>query len=210
MNKEFWINKINSGIKSYGQGRHNSLFLIHNSPKFSTNRKFGFTLIEMVVAISLFSVVVLVSISAMLSIADANKKANATRVVMDNINFAMENMGRNIRTGYDYSCGGAGDCVSGGTSISFTDQKSNTVTYSWTEDSNGLGSITVRKNSGSPVGITSPQVDIDGLTFYVSGTSPNDGLQPRVLITLRGTAQIGKNTTSFNLQSTVSQRKVDS
>ncbi len=176
-------------------------------PKLSSR---GFTLIEMVVAISLFSVVVLVSVSAMLAIADANKKANATRVVMDNVNFAMENMGRNIRTGYNYSCAGAGDCVSGGTSISFTDQKGNTIVYSWSENGSGLGSITIRKNSGTPVGITSPQVDVDNLTFYVSGTSSSDGLQPRALITLRGTAQIGKETTSFNIQSTVSQRKVDS
>ncbi len=170
----------------------------------------GFTLIEMVVAVSLFSVVVLVSVSAMLAIADANKKANATRVVMDNINFAMENMGRNVRTGYNYSCVGAGDCLSGGTYISFTDQRGNTITYTWSEDGNGKGGITIKKNSESPISITSPQVDIDSLVFYVSGTPASDGLQPRVLITLRGTAQIGKETTSFNIQTTVSQRKVDS
>lgn len=65
MNKEFWINKINSGIKSYGCKNHNSLFLIRNSPKFSVCRKFGFTLIETLVAIT----VLLLAVTGPLTIA---------------------------------------------------------------------------------------------------------------------------------------------
>lgn len=68
------------------------------------NKKHGFTLIEIMVAISIFSMVMVVIIGALLLLNDANKKAQALRAVVDNMNFAMEDMTRNIRTGRDYKC----------------------------------------------------------------------------------------------------------
>lgn len=65
----------------------------------------GFTLIELMVSISIFSVVMLIVIGALLMLNDANKKAQAMRSIVDNLNFAMEDMTRNIRTGKDFRCG---------------------------------------------------------------------------------------------------------
>lgn len=65
----------------------------------------GFTLIEIMVSISIFSIVMLIVIGALIMLNDANKKAQAMRAVVDNLNFAMEDMTRSIRTGGEYKCG---------------------------------------------------------------------------------------------------------
>lgn len=65
----------------------------------------GFTLIEIMVSISIFSVVMLIVIGALLMLNDANKKAQAIRAVVDNLNFAVDDMTRSMRTGRDFKCG---------------------------------------------------------------------------------------------------------
>jgi len=169
----------------------------------------GFTLIEMIVAVSIFTVVVFIGIGALLSISDANRKSNSLRTVMDNLNFAMENMSRSIRTGDDYLCDGVGNCPSGGDELVFTDQNGISVKYNFTE-TDGLGMITISKSGGSPQRITSPEVDIDSLSFFVTGVGAGNG-QPRVVISVIGIAGIKDNIRSeFSVQTTVSQRAVDS
>ncbi|MFC1720712.1 PilW family protein [Patescibacteria group bacterium] len=167
----------------------------------------GFTLIEMIVAVSLFTIVSLVAIGALISISNANRKVNSLRTTMDNINFAMESMSRDIRTGTNYLCEGVGNCSGGGDDLSFEDQSGVTITYRHNDTSK---SIQVREGAGDFVNITSPEVRVENLTFYVVGVG-TDNRQPRVLIVIEGTAGLQDKTIStFNLQSTVSQRNLDS
>ena len=58
----------------------------------------GFTLIEMMVAISLFAVVMVIVIAALLGVNNANKRAQKIRAVVDNLNYSIEDMTRKIRT----------------------------------------------------------------------------------------------------------------
>ncbi|MCR4330939.1 MAG: type II secretion system GspH family protein [Patescibacteria group bacterium] len=167
----------------------------------------GFTLIEMIVAVSLFTIVIFVSIGALLAISDASRKANSLRSVMDNLNFAIESMSRSIRTGTDYACAGGGNCVNGGTEFSFIDQRNVAVTYKYDASTQ---SIMVQKDGGVFRGITSAEVQVEGLTFYVAGVGA-DGKQPRIIITARGVAGLKEKTkTSFSIQTTVSQRQIES
>lgn len=64
----------------------------------------GFTLVELIVSMALFTIVVFITTSAFLSVVDLNKKARITRVVLDNFSVALEQMVRNIRTGDTYRC----------------------------------------------------------------------------------------------------------
>ena len=64
----------------------------------------GFTLIEVMVSVSLFAMVMTLSLGAILSIIDGNKKAQAINAVANNLNFAVESMVRDIKTGYAYTC----------------------------------------------------------------------------------------------------------
>ena len=62
----------------------------------------GFTLIEIMVAVSIFSLIMVISMGSILSVFDANKKSQTLRTVMDNMNFTLEGMTRTIRFGRNY------------------------------------------------------------------------------------------------------------
>lgn len=64
----------------------------------------GFTLVEMIVSLGIFSVVAVVALGALMKIMTANQKAQTLQSAMTNINFALEAMSREIRTGYNYNC----------------------------------------------------------------------------------------------------------
>jgi prepilin-type N-terminal cleavage/methylation domain-containing protein len=65
----------------------------------------GFTLIEIIVSLAIFSMVALVAIGAFLKIIDANKKSQSTKTAVNNLNFALESISREIRVGNKYNCG---------------------------------------------------------------------------------------------------------
>src|SRR3989344_5257439 len=62
----------------------------------------GFTLVEMIVAIALFSVVMIVCVGALLALVNANRKAQALQSVMNNLNIALDGMVRSVRMGNSY------------------------------------------------------------------------------------------------------------
>src|ERR1035437_4002808 len=64
----------------------------------------GFTLIEMLVSISIFMVVAVVAVTALLKIVDANRKSQTLQDAINNINFAMDSITREIRVGNMYTC----------------------------------------------------------------------------------------------------------
>lgn len=68
-------------------------------------KKTGFTLIETMISITLFSAVMTIAIGALMIIIDASKKAKTIQSVVNNLNIVIEGMSREIRVGYDYSCG---------------------------------------------------------------------------------------------------------
>jgi len=63
----------------------------------------GFTLLEMIVAIFIFSIVVTIASGAMLSMINANRKAQALKTVMNNMNLALDSMSRDVRFGTAYA-----------------------------------------------------------------------------------------------------------
>lgn len=64
----------------------------------------GFTLIEMLVAVGLFSIVMVVAVAAILSIIGNNQRAQGINNVANNLNFAIESMVRDMKTGFLYKC----------------------------------------------------------------------------------------------------------
>ena len=196
------------------------------TPAPSIRVKPGFTLIEMMVAVTIFAIVMMVGVGALLSLVEANKRAQAINSVMNNLNVAVESMARSIRVGTTYHCEESiasqapsalatpRSCgSSGGLLLAFESSEGNSsdpndqVVYriNGTQIERSLqGGI-----NGSWVALTAPEVTIESLKFYVSGTTPGDALQPRVLISIRGSAQLPKGTTNFNLQTSVVQRLLD-
>jgi prepilin-type N-terminal cleavage/methylation domain-containing protein len=67
----------------------------------------GFTLVEMIVSLAIFAVVAVIAIGALLKVIDANKKAQSITSSVTNLNFALESMSREFRTGKYFTCGNA-------------------------------------------------------------------------------------------------------
>lgn len=190
------------------------------TPTFRSSR--GLTLIEILVGMSIFSVVMLISVGSLVSINDANKKTQLQRTVIDNLNFAIDNMARNLRVGTNYHCnislGSLAtplDCTGGASSLAFEGYKGSSgssadqIIYRL---NGGTGQIDRSLDSGATyIPITSPELTIDSLQFIVIGAAPADGLQPKIIITVSGTATFKNGqTTRFSLETAVSQRKLDS
>jgi prepilin-type N-terminal cleavage/methylation domain-containing protein len=181
--------------------------------------KKGFTLIEVLVSVSIFSIVMLVASGAVFSIVDANKKAHSLKSVMTNLNFALESIARDTRVGSKYSCNGGGDCtVNPSTKFSYKanrDLDGNSLIDDFVEYSLVGEAIQKRVYGGSrsSIGnITASEVHIQSLKFYVIGTAaaPGDLKQPKLLLSIQGYAGASKTRSDFSIQTTISQRSIDS
>jgi type II secretory pathway pseudopilin PulG len=180
------------------------------------------------VAVTLFAVVMLVAVGALLSLVDANRKARALESVMNNLNIAVDGMVRSIRMGNTFNCGAVGipsansddgDCPNGDPRFSFAPFGSDPMDpgerWVYFFQDNQLW----RSRTGSfsdAVAITAPEVRIDDVTFYVVGTARGnsdlqDTTQPKVVIVVKGTTNTGndRTETTFYLQATAVQRVLD-
>jgi prepilin-type N-terminal cleavage/methylation domain-containing protein len=187
-------------------------------------QKNGFTLIEMMVAVTIFSIVMLVAVGSLVSIIDANRKAQALQSVTNNLAFALEGMSRSIRVGYNYHCRdnvpssnsalkNPSNCAGGGAVLAFEahdgdpSDDDDQIVYFYD------GSSLFRSDQGIDnfIPITAPEVNITNFSFYVLGANNTDNIQPQVLILMDGVAGItgSKTETKFNIQTSVTQRTPD-
>lgn len=175
--------------------------------KLHTNTK-GFTLVEMIVAIFIFSIVMVVAVGALVSVIGANRKAQAVKSVMNNLNFALESMTRTIRTGTGYDCGTPNCATEGSETFSLLSTNGEDVVYTLNKQEARIERST---DGGSTFqALTAPEVTVDILTFYLDGETVGDDEQPRVLIHVKGTAGSGgRDQTEFSLQTLVAQRLLD-
>jgi len=183
--------------------------------KLKYNRKFGFTLIEMIVSLGLFTVVLLLSTGALLSMVNANHKTQSLRAAMDNLNLSLEEMKRNIIQGNTYHCGSAVPITTELPCANVEDGEDYLALEHYTGDLLNaedqlvykLESETLKKSVDSGVNfvdVTAPSIKIKHLKFYVSN---NGNEPPRVIISIRGTAgqQPGVDA-SFSIQTMAVQR----
>ena len=207
--------------------KETKIYTLDAQKRFPFGGYFGFSLIEVMVAVALFSVVMVVAIGALLSMLDANRKAQAIQSVVNNLSFAMESLSRTARVGGTYYChpGSANpapvpgnaismpkDCAGGGTLLAFE---------KYAGDPNDVGDQVIFRLNGTRlersidggsnfVPLTSSESKIDNLRFYVIGSELGDSLQPRILVIVEGTAGILERTkTRFHLQTTITQRVPD-
>jgi prepilin-type N-terminal cleavage/methylation domain-containing protein len=185
--------------------------------------KRGFTLIEVLVSVAIFSTVMTIALGALLAMSEADRRAEATKSVIDNLNFALDSMSRAIRTGQNYHCSSQGtltsplDCVSGSSYLAFLSNDGLTrVAYCLAggvvRRQLSQGSLDTSCASSNFLPITAAEVSISNLTFYVVGSVPGspDNTQPKVTILLNGTVQVTASLQSkFDLQTSVTQRLYD-
>lgn len=179
----------------------------------------GFSLIEILVAVSIFAVAATISTGALMSVTDAQQKVLALRIVQDNLSYFFDTMGKEIRTGSSYHCGeyfddfrtSFRDCGTfpGSPSFTFINSAGNKITYRL-NNNNRIERI-LNGNPANALVMTSSDAVIDSLSFYVKGSSTTDKMQPRVTVILKGMAGIKEKIKShINIQTTISQRLIDS
>src|SRR5680860_894022 len=168
----------------------------------------GFTLIELMVATSVFTVVMLIAMGSLIITSDAAKKAQTLNFTMDNLNFAMESMTRSLRMGTDYYCSSTievnnlinngtnihADCLNGASAIAFVPAKGNPETdfiiYLLEPRNDVAGTNTIQRfntENNEFIDIISSNIDIQELKFFSEGssTSASDKLQPKVYMKVR-------------------------
>jgi prepilin-type N-terminal cleavage/methylation domain-containing protein len=200
------------------------MMFLSNSKLKTVNRKRwrdGFSLIEMIVAIGLFSVVMLISISSLLALASANRKAQALQSVMNNLNTAIDGMVRTLRMGSIYHCGNIGsydesrNCTNGDLLVAFEafggDPASPNDQWVYWYDANTKRMYKSENSGVTQFALTAPEIQVDEARFYVVGADSSDQIQPKVVIVLRGTAgaENVKTRSTFSVQSTAVQRIID-
>lgn len=189
--------------------------------------KNGYTIIETMIAVSLFIVIVMAGMGALLNANLLHQKSQDMRSIMDNLNFVMEDMSRNLRTGYNYRCyDNSGDIVwNSDISIPRSCANGKGISFEWEEGIPGdnsdqwayyvSGTSIYRETNSSenPVQLTPAEIiRIDPSSgFSVSGAKPwpDDEQQPFVTIRLIGEVDYKGIKTPFSLQTSVSQREID-
>lgn len=198
----------------------------------SPSRARGFTLVEIVVSLAIFSIVAVVALGALLKIVNSNQKAQAIQSSISNLNFALDTMSRELRVGTDYYCGSfsgntlsAPSACSGGSQISFI--SSNTgpngcgLIYSY-EFTGTPGNYTLEKaqqandtcgtvngddigsSAAQPYPVLSPDVIIT--SYYLSVSSDHYPLAFIHVIGYAGTSK--QNETYFDVETAISDRNI--
>ena len=165
----------------------------------------GYTLVEMVVSLAIFSIVVLLATSAYFNLIALSRQARATTTAMNSLAFVLDDMTRSIRTGSHFCNAG---CTAN--SFSYLNQSGNPESY----QQSGTAIYKQQKNiSGvvQSIAITDATLSISALSFTVTGQSAADQLQPYVTIVIQGSISPGpgKPAQTFSVQTSISERGVD-
>ena len=159
----------------------------------------GFSLIELLVAATIFSFVV-VGVSGLFAQAlDLQRRAVGLQKIEENSQYVIESIAREVRvsrvTSGDTDCSSPGP---GSAELTIEHPVNGVVTYSY-DRSSGVGAIL---RNGQP--ITTSDVDFKSFAFCVSGSGP-DNQQTRVTIpmTVEATSGRAAERVSISLQTTI-------
>jgi prepilin-type N-terminal cleavage/methylation domain-containing protein len=175
----------------------------------------GFTLIEMIVSVAVFAIVMVAVAGAYLNLINIDRETRGMNDLVNNLSFSLDSMGRAIRTGTHYQCGGpgGGNCASTPSSeFTFVNSSGQTVTYLLNTTTHEIGACvnTSLCTVSSATYITDPRINVTSLAFYVKGSGSGDTLQPIVTFVMHGTLSTGPaNSVAFTIQTTATERGID-
>jgi prepilin-type N-terminal cleavage/methylation domain-containing protein len=193
-----------------------------NLNKLKKNK--AFTLIELMVATTIFTIIMLMGVGSLVSTSNAAKYSQRLRIAVDNVNFAMESMTREIRMGTNYYCGSSytmspddksvNDCTEEGI-VAFVPQQivssPGRIGYFRKLRSDGSNTYTLIRcvETGSNcISVVADNINVTELKFSVKGSGINDFIQPSVIISMKGVVNVGVGT-PFYLRSMASQRSAE-
>lgn len=173
----------------------------------------GFTLIEILVGIVVFTVVFFAIISVFIFEIRLQRKSLIKQDSLDQVSFVMEYMSRALRVAIKDE---AGTCLSAGYNYATYGNSSRIrfINHLQNDDCQEFyledQTLKYKKGVGSNESVfdlTAPDVLIEGLEFSLIGEAETDDIQPRVTMFLR--ANLREFLSPINLQTTISQRNLD-
>jgi type II secretory pathway pseudopilin PulG len=187
----------------------------------------GFSLIEVLVSLSIFIVVITMAIGSLMALIGANARTQNMQTVMTNLSYTLDSMTRELRTGTDYFCSASGtnlpsagstqqNCAppAGGKAISFN-EGGRSLTGSAASRRVGYrvanGAIERRLANGNWLPMTAPEVTVESMRIFVTGTSRTDTLSPTVTLYIEGYAGDDQDDTQarFDIQTSIVQQLLD-
>jgi len=150
----------------------------------------GYSLVELIVSIGVFTIIAMIASGAYLIMINANREAQAITTGINNLAYALESMTHNIRTGTNYDCTG--------TVFTFTDSSNVDTRYS--RSAVGGSIMLEQKVSGvwqPAIRLTDPLIRIDRLDFLCNGSEDpysavgGNIIQANVTIVVRGIVSAG-------------------
>ena len=192
----------------------------------------GFTLVELMVSLTVFSIVMTISVGTLLVLIDMNAKAQALYSATTNLSFALDSMTREIRTGYRYYCdtvatdpdntslpdiGSVRPCT-GENFISFIPEEGDGTERMGYRFNQAEGSIEQKaEGATSWVPITADEVVVSSFEVVVKnpetliyGIGTGRLIQPSVDVAVQGYVNNGLDSkTDFNIQTHILQRRLD-
>ena len=154
-------------------------------------------MIELIVAVGIFGLVIGMAVGIFILALASQRRIVALRNTEDSIRFTIDAIAREIKTGKNFS---------GGASLSFTNAKGEAVVYR-------LSNNIIEKSTDGGTNystVTGAEVTVNYLNFYLAGQAMGDGLQPRITVTIGVTSNVGGQTANLKIQTTVSERLLQS
>lgn len=199
----------------------------------------GFTLVELLVVLGLFSGIATLSLGALFNAQSVNARLQETQAILDNINLSSQTITRDIRFGSDFYCTQSlpapalvptvrKNCVFGTTPGSVLIFRASDAENELDRVAYYVANGVLYKNiyqylaTTTVLQMTSDDVNVSSVTFNVSGaqtsTGVNDELnaidyqQPLIRILISGVTRPAKASTppaSFDMETSVSPREID-
>lgn len=199
-----------------------AIFMSLNILKIKSDSSYGgFTLIEIMVAVSIFVIVALIATGAFITANRVNQKAQAIKLVVDNLNFAIDSMVIKIRRGDQLRCynnvesalnfSSGESCLTGAPMISFVSKPGPTEygnRFAYRLNGNKLQYCSFTDGSGTCdfQDITTGDVVIDHMSFKVFSVGSSAVGNPLVAVSLSAHTTVGGSLTKFALQTAASVR----
>ena len=186
----------------------------------------GYTLIEIMVAVGIFTVVIAAPTGFFVSSLKGQQKALASQELFDNVSYSLEYISRTLRmakkdltgaclgsVGLNYAKTNSrslGGVVYSGPGIKFKNYQSVCQEIFWDTRDNRLKES---KNGASPIPLTSDDIKIVSFAFGPETSwDQNDNEQPRITLSMEIKGARGQRSElqpEMKIQTTISQRNLD-
>jgi len=182
-------------------------------PRGSAASLRGFTLIEMLVALSIFAMIILATSSIFRNIVTDQKTTSDDSAIQNDIKYFTEIFSREVKgavrnTGTADLCGVAPDHIfatnASSSALLFQNSLGECVNYFMAADANNVNRLEINRGS-EEFFVSSDQANVANLNFVIDDAAD---VQPIVTLDIQVLSQADQKVPAYNIQTTISPREI--